>query len=64
MIRLQNVEKHYQLKAGPYYVLRQIDLEMPLSYRDSKKSERQALVADILDRFGIVAKKDLFPRQM
>jgi ABC-type histidine transport system ATPase subunit len=38
------------------------NLDVPLSYRDIKKSERQALVADTLDRFGIVAKKDLFPR--
>src|SRR5882724_1630379 len=35
------------------------NLDVPLSYRNIKKSERQALVADTLDRFGIVAKKDL-----
>jgi putative ABC transport system ATP-binding protein len=40
------------------------NLEIPLSYREVKKSERQALVADTLDRFGIVAKKDLFPSQL
>jgi len=40
------------------------NLDIPLSYRDVKKSERQALVADTLDRFGIVAKKDLYPRQL
>ena len=40
------------------------NLELPLSYRDLKKSERQSLVADTLDRFGIVAKKDLFPSQL
>ena len=40
------------------------NLDIPLSYRDVKRSERQALVADILDRFGIVAKKDLFPSQL
>jgi putative ABC transport system ATP-binding protein len=40
------------------------NLDVPLSYRDIKKSERQALVADTLDRFGIVAKKELFPRQL
>src|SRR5260370_1317125 len=33
------------------------NLDVPLSYRDITKSERQALVADALDRFGIVAKK-------
>ncbi|MEW6307044.1 MAG: ABC transporter ATP-binding protein [Verrucomicrobiota bacterium] len=40
------------------------NLDIPLSYRDIKKSERQALVADTLDRFGIVAKKDLYPSQL
>lgn len=40
------------------------NLEIPLSYRDVKKSERQAIVADTLDRFGIVGKKDLFPNQL
>ena len=40
------------------------NLEIPLSYRNVKRSERAALVADALDRFGIVAKKDLFPSQL
>jgi len=40
------------------------NLEIPLSYRDVKKSERQSIVADVLDRFGIVAKKDLYPNQL
>jgi ABC-type lipoprotein export system ATPase subunit len=40
------------------------NLEIPLSYRDVKKNERQALVADTLDRFGIVGKKDLYPNQL
>ena len=40
------------------------NLDIPLSYRDMKKSERQAVVADTLDRFGIVAKKDLYPSQL
>ena len=40
------------------------NLDIPLSYRDVKRSERQALVADMLDRFGIVGKKDLFPNQL
>lgn len=40
------------------------NLDLPLSYRDIKKSERQAMVADVLDRFQIVAKKDLFPSQL
>jgi putative ABC transport system ATP-binding protein len=40
------------------------NLDIPLSYRDVKRSERQSLVADVLDRFNIVAKKDLFPSQL
>lgn len=40
------------------------NLDIPLSYRDIKKSERQAMVADTLDRFGMVAKKDLYPTQL
>jgi putative ABC transport system ATP-binding protein len=40
------------------------NLDIPLSYRDIKKSDRQALVADMLDRFNIVGKKDLFPSQL
>jgi len=40
------------------------NLDIPLSYRDIKKAERQAIVADTLDRFGMVAKKDLYPRQL
>ncbi len=40
------------------------NLEVPLSYRDMKSSERQAMVADTLDRFGIVGKKDLYPTQL
>ena len=40
------------------------NLDIPLSYRDIKRSERQALVADALDRFNMVGKKDLFPSQL
>jgi putative ABC transport system ATP-binding protein len=40
------------------------NLDMPLSYRDIRRSERAALVADALDRFHIVGKKDLFPNQL
>lgn len=40
------------------------NLEIPLSYRDVKRKERQARVAEILDRFRIVGKKDLFPPQL
>src|SRR5213080_284314 len=40
------------------------NLEIPLSYRKVGKNERSAIVADALDRFQIVAKKDLYPRQL
>lgn len=40
------------------------NIEIPLSYRDVPKKERQSRVADVLDRFGIVAKKDLYPAQL
>ncbi|MGZ8780113.1 MAG: ABC transporter ATP-binding protein [Thermoanaerobaculia bacterium] len=40
------------------------NLDVPLRYRDVPKSERQSLVADVLDRFRIVGKKDLYPSQL
>ena len=40
------------------------NLDIPLSYRNIKRSERQSMVADTLDRFQIVGKKDLYPSQL
>lgn len=40
------------------------NLELPLDYRDIPRAERQSRVADMLDRFNIVGKKDLYPRQL
>ena len=40
------------------------NLEVPLTYRDIPRKERQAMVADTLDRFQIVGKKDLYPNQL
>lgn len=40
------------------------NLDIPLSYRNVKGSERAGAVADTLDRFQIVGKKDLFPNQL
>jgi putative ABC transport system ATP-binding protein len=40
------------------------NLEIPLSYRNVKRAERQAIVCDVLDRFQIVGKKDLYPNQL
>ena len=51
-----------------YHLLEELtveeNLEMPLLYKKVKGSERKALVADMLDRFNIVGKKDLFPTQL
>jgi ABC-type lipoprotein export system ATPase subunit len=40
------------------------NLDIPLSYRDIRKSERESMVCDILDKFSIVGKKDLYPNQL
>ena len=40
------------------------NIETPLLYKNIKSSERKALVVDMLDRFNIVGKKDLFPSQL
>ena len=40
------------------------NIDLPLSYKDIKRSEREAMVADTLDRFQIVGKKDLYPSQL
>jgi ABC-type lipoprotein export system ATPase subunit len=40
------------------------NLEIPLSYRDVPKKQRESTVCDVLDRFNIVAKKDLYPNQL
>src|ERR1051326_6748910 len=40
------------------------NIDLPLSYKDIPHKQRQSMVADTLDRFQIVAKKDLFPSQL
>ncbi len=40
------------------------NLDIPLSYRNIKKAERQSIVCDTLDRFSMVGKKDLYPNQL
>lgn len=40
------------------------NLDIPLSYREIKKSDRESIVCDALDRFHIVGKKDLYPNQL
>src|SRR3989449_3647715 len=40
------------------------NLEVPLTYRNVRRADRQGMVADVLDRFQIVGKKDLYPNQL
>jgi len=40
------------------------NLDVPLSYRNIKRDERASIVADVLDKFQMVGKKDLYPRQL
>lgn len=40
------------------------NIDLPLSYKDIPRPERQSMVADVLDRFQMVAKKDLYPSQL
>ncbi len=51
-----------------YHLLDQLtvfeNLDIPLSYRNFRKSERESIVCDTLDRFQIVGKKDLYPNQL
>jgi putative ABC transport system ATP-binding protein len=66
--RLELQKKYIGFVFQSYHLLDDLtvyeNLEIPLSYRDIKKSERQSVVADVLDRFQIVGKKDLYPSQL
>jgi ABC-type lipoprotein export system ATPase subunit len=66
--RMELYKKHFGFVFQSYHLLDDLtvaeNLDVPLSYRDIKKGERQAMVADILDRFRIVGKKDLYPNQL
>jgi putative ABC transport system ATP-binding protein len=42
----------------------QENIDLPLSYKDIPRGRRQSMVAEVLDRFQIVAKKDLYPSQL
>ena len=66
--RLELQKKNIGFVFQSYHLLDDLtvyeNLEIPLSYRDVPKAERQTIVCDALDRFHIVAKKDLFPSQL
>ncbi|MDH7462877.1 ABC transporter ATP-binding protein [Chitinophagaceae bacterium 26-R-25] len=61
-------KKHIGFVFQAYHLIDELtvyeNIETPLIYQDIKTSERKALVSDILDRFNIVGKKDLFPTQL
>jgi len=66
--RLELQKKNIGFVFQAYHLLDDLtvyeNLEIPLSYRNVPKAERQTIVCDSLDRFSIVAKKDLFPSQL
>jgi putative ABC transport system ATP-binding protein len=71
-LKEKNRSKLYKQNIGfvfqAYHLIDELtvyeNIETPLLYQDIKSSERKALVADILDKFQIVGKKDLFPSQL
>jgi putative ABC transport system ATP-binding protein len=66
--RLTLNRKHIGFVFQQYHLLDDLtvaeNLDVPLSYRDVPRDRRAAIVADTLDRFQIVGKKDLYPRQL
>jgi ABC-type lipoprotein export system ATPase subunit len=66
--RMDMYKAHFGFVFQSYHLLDNLtvyeNLEVPLTYRDIKRSERESIVADVLDRFQIVGKKDLFPNQL
>lgn len=66
--RFELQKKHIGFVFQSYHLLDDLtvyeNLEIPLSYRDVAKKERESVVCDVLDKFGIVAKKDLYPSQL
>ncbi len=66
--RFELQKKHIGFVFQSYHLLDDLtvyeNLEIPLSYRDVPKKERESIVCDILDRFAIVGKKDLYPSQL
>ena len=66
--RIELNKKYIGFVFQQYHLLDDLNvyenLEIPLSYRNVRRKERQAIVADALDRFNIVGKKDLYPSQL
>jgi len=61
-------KKHIGFVFQAYHLIDELtvyeNIETPLLYQEVKSTERKAMVADMLDRFNIVGKKDLFPSQL
>jgi ABC-type lipoprotein export system ATPase subunit len=66
--RLELYKKYFGFVFQSYHLIDSLtvyeNLDIPLSYRNIKRGEREAIVADTLDRFQMVGKKDLFPNQL
>src|SRR5215472_1454281 len=66
--RAELAKKNIGMVFQSYHLLDDLtvqeNIDLPLSYKDIPRKERQGLVADTLDRFQIVAKKDLYPSQL
>ena len=66
--RMRLQKEHIGFVFQSYHLLDNLtvyeNIDLPLSYRDVKRNDRQGMVADILDRFNIVGKKDLYPNQL
>jgi len=66
--RFELQKKHIGFVFQSYHLLDDLtvyeNLEIPLSYRNTPKADRESIVCDALDRFHIVAKRDLYPNQL
>ncbi|MBI4904442.1 MAG: ABC transporter ATP-binding protein [Acidobacteria bacterium] len=66
--RSEMYKKYFGFVFQSYHLLDSLtvyeNLDIPLSYRNIRKSERDSIVCDALDKFNIVGKKDLFPNQL
>lgn len=66
--RAELAKKNIGMVFQSYHLLDDLtvqeNIDLPLSYKDMPRNQRQSLVADVLDRFQIVAKKDLYPSQL
>jgi putative ABC transport system ATP-binding protein len=66
--RAELAKKNIGMVFQSYHLLDDLtvqeNIDLPLSYKDMPRQQRQSLVADVLDRFQIVAKKDLYPSQL